>query len=88
MQVRILFRKEFEVFKIAADYDDICHEWVNNYPVTFDLAYPYLMQQLKTKPLNTAIIETFLKILSERADTFIARKVGKQKALEVSGRSD
>ena len=74
----------FEVFKIASGYDDICDEWVNNYPVTFDLAYPYLMEQLKTKPLNTAVVHTFLKILSERPDTFIARKVGKEKALEVS----
>jgi triphosphoribosyl-dephospho-CoA synthase len=74
----------FEVFKIASDYDDICAEWVNNYPVTFDLAYPYLMMQLKTKPLNTAVVHTFLKILSQRHDTFIARKVGKEKAEDVS----
>jgi len=74
----------FEVFKIAAGYDDVCYEWVNNFPLTFDLAYPYLMQQLRTKPLNTAIIHTFLKVLSERPDTFIARKVGCEKAREVS----
>ena len=74
----------FEVFRIASAYDDICAEWVNNYPVTFDLAYPYLIKQLKSKPLNTAVVHTFLKILSERPDTFIARKVGKEKAQEVS----
>ena len=74
----------FDVFKIASAYDDICAEWVNNYPVTFDLAYPYLMEQLKSKPLNTAVVHTFLKILSQRPDTFIARKVGKEKAKEVS----
>ena len=74
----------FEVFKIASGYDEICSEWVHNYPVTFDLAYPYLMKQLESKPLNTAIVHTFLKILSEHPDTFIARKVGKEKALEVS----
>jgi triphosphoribosyl-dephospho-CoA synthase len=74
----------FEVFKLASAYDDICYEWVNNYPITFDLAYPFLMTQLETKPLNTAVVHTFLKILSERPDTFIARKVGKEKALEVS----
>jgi triphosphoribosyl-dephospho-CoA synthetase len=74
----------FEVFKIASAYDDICYEWVNNYPVTFDLAYPYLIKQLNSKPLNIAVVNTFLKILSERPDTFIARKVGKEKALEVS----
>jgi triphosphoribosyl-dephospho-CoA synthase len=73
-----------DVFKIGADYDDISNEWVNNFPVTFDLGYPYLKEQLKTKHLNTAIVHTFLKILSERPDTFIARKVGRQKAIEVS----
>ena len=74
----------FEVFKIASAYDDICAEWVNNYPITFDLAYPYLMEQLKNKPLSTAVVNTFLKILSEHQDTFIARKVGKEKAGIVS----
>jgi len=74
----------FEVFKLASAYDDICYEWVNNYPITFDSAYPYLMAQLESKPLNTAVVHAFLKILSERPDTFIARKVGKEKAQEVS----
>ena len=74
----------FEVFKIASSYDDICAEWVYNYQVTFDLAYPYLRGQLESKPLNTAVVHTFLKILSEHPDTFITRKVGKEKAKEVS----
>lgn len=74
----------FRVFQIAAGYDDICYEWVNNYPITFNIAYPYLTQQLKSKNLNTAIIHTFLKVLSERPDTFIARKVGVEKAREIS----
>jgi triphosphoribosyl-dephospho-CoA synthase len=74
----------FEVFRIASTYDDICEEWVKNYPITFDLAYPYITEQLKSKPLNTAVVNTFLKILSERPDTFIARKIGREKAQEVS----
>ncbi len=74
----------FEVFRLAAAYDDICAEWVNNYSITFDLAYPYLAEQLKSKPLNTAVVHVFLKILSMRPDTFIARKMGKDKAAEVS----
>jgi triphosphoribosyl-dephospho-CoA synthase len=74
----------FEVFRIAQGYDDICHEWVNNYSITFDLAYPFLKRQLETKPLNIAVVHTFLKILSERPDTFISRKVGKERALEIS----
>jgi triphosphoribosyl-dephospho-CoA synthase len=74
----------YQVFKIAAGYDDVCSEWVNNYPITFNLAYPYLTEQLKSKDLNTAIIHTFLKVLSEHPDTFIARKVGFEKAGEIS----
>jgi triphosphoribosyl-dephospho-CoA synthase len=74
----------FQVFKIAADYDNVCSEWVNNYPITFNLAYPYLKAQLKRNDLNSAIIRTFLKVLSEYPDTFIARKVGLEKAREIS----
>ena len=74
----------FEVFKIAASYDDVCFEWVNNFPITFDLAYPFMMKELKTKRLKTAIVHTFLKVLSERPDTFISRKIGQAKAQEVS----
>jgi len=74
----------YEVFKIAAGYDDICSEWVRNYPITFDSAYPYLTAQLKRGDLNTAVVHTFLKVLSEHPDTFIARKVGVEKARKVS----
>jgi len=74
----------YEVCKIAAGYDDICSEWVNNYPITFDLAYPYLTAQLKHGDLNTAVVHTFLKVLSEHPDTFIARKVGAEKARKIS----
>ncbi len=75
----------FQVFKIASEYDRVCSEWVNNYPITFDVTYPYLMEQIReTKDLNAAIIHTFLKVLAEYPDTFIARKVGIEKTQEVS----
>jgi triphosphoribosyl-dephospho-CoA synthase len=74
----------FSVFKIAAGYDDVCYEWINNYPITYSTAYPFLMENLKAKGLNHAIINTFLKVLAERPDTFIARKLGRVKALQVS----
>ena len=34
--------------------------------------------------MNTAIVHTFLKILSNRPDTFIARKLSRKKAEEIS----
>ena len=74
-----------QVFKIAEKYDSICSEWVNNYPITFDVAYPSLAKQIKNKgDLDAAVIHTFLTVLADYPDTFIARKVGFEKARRVS----
>jgi triphosphoribosyl-dephospho-CoA synthase len=75
----------FDAFKLASGYDSITYEWVNNYPITFDLGLPYLTRQLEeTGDINTATVHTFLKILSEVPDTFISRKVGVAKAENIS----
>jgi len=77
-----------DVFKIASEYDSIASEWVNNYPITFDLGCPYFAQQVKeTGDVNTATVHTFLEILSDVPDTLIARKVGLTKAKEVSAQA-
>jgi triphosphoribosyl-dephospho-CoA synthase len=74
-----------EVFKIASTYDSIASEWVNNYPIAFDLGYPYFIQQLEsTGDINIATVHTFLKILSRVPDTLIARKRGVAEARRVS----
>jgi triphosphoribosyl-dephospho-CoA synthase len=75
----------YEVFKIAQKYDTICSEWINNYPVTFDMAYPSLAKRLRRQgdPSN-AIVQTFLEVLAEVPDTFIARKIGADKSQEIS----
>jgi triphosphoribosyl-dephospho-CoA synthase len=77
----------YKVFDIAKDYDDICSEWIRNYPITFELAYPYLTEQLEEFDQNTAVVNTFLKILSTHPDTFIARKAGFDKAKKVSAQA-
>jgi len=75
----------YEVFKIAEKYDTICSEWVNNYPVTFDLAYPSLAKRLQHDgDPSDAIVQTFLEVLAEVPDTFIARKTGIEKSREIS----
>jgi len=84
-----LIRKEGitlrDIFKIASSYDSIASEWVNNYPIVFDLGYPYLVKQLeKTNDINTVTVHTFLKILAEVPDTFISRKVGQAEAEIIS----
>jgi triphosphoribosyl-dephospho-CoA synthase len=75
----------YDVFKIAEKYDTICSEWTSNYRVTFNIAYPILKQRLKKEAdPSQAIVQTFLEVLSQVPDTFIARKAGNQKASEVS----
>jgi triphosphoribosyl-dephospho-CoA synthase len=77
-----------EVFKIASAYDNVCAEWVNNYPITFEVAYPYLTKQIvQNQNLSVAVTHTFLKVLSEYPDSFIARKVGTKRAAEVSAKA-
>lgn len=78
----------YQVFRIAEKYDTVCSEWVNNYPVTFDLAYPTLTRQIRNgDDLDVAIIHTFLKVLSECPDTFIARKTSLEKSQEISSKA-
>ncbi len=74
-----------DTFEIASSYDSIASEWVNNYPITFDLGYPYLVKHLEeTSDINTATVHAFLKILAEVPDTFISRKAGQAKAENIS----
>jgi triphosphoribosyl-dephospho-CoA synthase len=78
----------YDVFKIAVKYDSIAAEWVNNYPITFDIGYPFFSKTIKeTEDVNTSIVHTFLRILSEVPDTLIARKISLSKAKEVSTRA-
>jgi len=75
----------YQIFKAASKHDTICSEWVNNYPITFDVAYPFLTKQTRqTNDLNTAIVHTFLKVLAKCPDTLITRKTSLEKALEIS----
>jgi len=75
----------YQIFKLASGYDLVCSEWVNNYPITFDLAYPSLMRQLEeNKTLDTAIVLTFLGVLAGHPDTLIARKTNGEEAIRIS----
>jgi len=78
----------FQIFQKSSKYDAICSEWINNYPITFKVAYPFLMEQIeRTDNLNVAIIHTFLKVLAVYPDSLIARKTSLEKALEISSKA-
>jgi len=79
----------FDTFEIASSYDSIASEWVHNYPITFDLGYPYFVKQLEeTGDINAATVHAFLKVLAEVPDTFISRKVGQAKAESISAEAE
>ena len=86
-----IVRKEhrlLEIFRLAADRDSICSEWVTHYQTTFELGYPYFASQLtKTHDVNKSTVNTYLMILSKIPDTLIARKTGMQRAAWVSERA-
>ncbi len=75
-------------FKISARRDSIASEWISGYRTTFEIGYPYFARALDDGlDINTATVNTFLKILSTVPDTLIARKVGIKKTRYVSARA-
>ena len=77
-----------QVFRLCEDRDTICSEWVHGFPVTFDEGHTYLSDRLgEGKPVNSAVLETFLYLLSRHPDSLIIRKSGSSKAAEVSERA-
>lgn len=80
--------KPKEIFLRCADRDSICTEWVTDFKTTFDVGHPYLRRSLEgSNDINTAVVDTFLFILSGRPDSLIARKSGLKRAEEVSERA-
>jgi len=78
-----------DTFRMSSTYDSVASEWTHNYPITFDLGYPYFVKQLKaTGDINTATVHAFLKILAEVPDTFISRKAGQAKAESISAEAE
>lgn len=73
-----------DVFRRCAQRDSICSEWVSNFRITLTLGHPYLKEALDSDDTNSAIVDTFLRLLSIQPDSLITRKSGIEKAVEVS----
>ncbi|UCD45584.1 MAG: triphosphoribosyl-dephospho-CoA synthase [Candidatus Bathyarchaeota archaeon] len=77
-----------DVFELCSERDSICHEWVSDFEVTFEVGSRYLNEALdRSGDVNASIVDTFLQILSKRPDSLIRRKRGVEKAVEVSERA-
>ena len=74
-----------DIFRISSGYDTISSEWVRGFPVTFEIGLPFLVRELHlTGDINTAVVDTYLRILSQVPDTLVVRKLGIGRAKEVS----
>jgi len=70
---------------LAQDRDSIAREYGTGYAITFDIGLPALIQEWNQQNAGTgAIVQTFLRLLSEVPDTLIARKKGIEAARTVS----
>jgi triphosphoribosyl-dephospho-CoA synthase len=77
-----------DIFNRCAERDSICREWVTDFEVTFDLGYPCLIKSLGSAgDVNSAVVDTFLFILSKQPDSLIRRKRGLEWAIKVSERA-
>ena len=84
-RIRKQYLSLFDIFRISSRYDTISSEWVNNYSVTFDVGLPHLVRELQaTGDINAAVVDTYLRILSQIPDTLVARRLGIDKAKEIS----
>ena len=74
-----------QIFQLCKDRDQICHEWVTGFETIFETGYPYLKSRLNDgASVNSAIVDTYLHILSTNHDSLIARKNGVAEAEKIS----
>ncbi|MEM3737642.1 MAG: triphosphoribosyl-dephospho-CoA synthase [Candidatus Bathyarchaeia archaeon] len=74
-----------DVMRVSAEWDEVSREWVEEMNVTFQIGHPTIVEVFKqTGDINIATVHCYLKILSNRPDTLIARKLGLEAAKVVS----
>ena len=74
-----------KIFELSKDYDMISREYSTNFSIILKEGLPYFFNTYETyKDINIAIVNTFLKVLSNHPDTLIIRKSGLSNAKNVS----
>ena len=73
------------IFELSKDYDLISNEYSSGFNIILKEGLPYFIDTFNNfKDINIAIVNTYLKLLSNHLDTLIIRKAGKKDALAVS----
>jgi triphosphoribosyl-dephospho-CoA synthase len=72
--------KFLDLLRRSAKWDGIASELSNGMHSSFKIGYPEFIKTYEdTLDINSSVVNSYLKILSEVPDTFIARKVGLRK---------
>jgi triphosphoribosyl-dephospho-CoA synthase len=75
-----------EAMRLAQDRDSLAKEYASGYSITLGIGYPVLNAAYSAGgDLTAAIVQAYLTILAQVPDTLIARKCGREAAVEVSG---
>ncbi|MBI2884466.1 MAG: triphosphoribosyl-dephospho-CoA synthase [Candidatus Methylomirabilis oxyfera] len=74
-----------EAMRVAADWDSIAREYVTDFKITFTIGVPSLDRSLQESgDPRSAVIQTYLTLLSRIPDSLIARKCGMHEADRIS----
>lgn len=75
----------YEVLEASSRWDGVAEELTSGLRSCLEIGLPFLIKTFEeTKNLNVAIVHCFLKLLSHKPDTLIARNVGLVKAPHAS----
>lgn len=74
-----------DIFELSKERDLISWEYANDFSIILKEGCPYFIQQFeKSKDINVATVNTFLKMLADHPDTLVIRKSGIEAAREIS----
>jgi triphosphoribosyl-dephospho-CoA synthase len=74
----------FEIMEISAKNDLVAKEWTNGFARCFKAA-ELISERRSSGTLNDAVVLTYLDLLADEPDTFVAKKYDMEKALYVQG---
>jgi len=86
---RELFRDGINLWALAemsCERELIFCEWINSYSLSYSTA-DLLVEELKERPFEEAVVWVFLNLLAENMDTLIVRKAGEEEARAVMERA-
>jgi triphosphoribosyl-dephospho-CoA synthase len=74
----------FDVMSLSAKNDMVAREWVDGFRRSFEAANKIISKR-KAGTMNDATVLSYLELLAEEPDTFVAKKYDMDKALYVQG---